>query len=309
MKRYSIIILLILGFFTVRAYSADKVTIAILDLSSKGVPKIVSGAISDIVRSEFVNIGNFTVVERSQMNAILKEQGLQMTGCTDSSCAVQFGKLLSARRIVIGEVSKVGNGIFITARYVNVENGESLFSASDKANSIDVVDKAANRVAKSLASKIISGDKEIITPKTAGGYYFRSIIPGWGQFYAENDTKGFVYSFAFGAAAVLTGVSALLYSNAKNDYEGIGRDESLDSIKNKRDDYDTTAKYVNISIGLAAAVYVVHWVDALFFSKADFDKLIAADYKDNSSSISFNVYRKLDINPEKKMELSYVMKF
>lgn len=147
MKRYPVIniffILLTLLLLSSPLYSADKVTIAVLDLAGKGVPKIVSNAISDIIRSEFVNIGNFTVVERSQMNLILKEQGLQMTGCTDSSCAVEYGKLLSAKRIVIGEVSKVGKRIIITARYVNVRNGKSLFSAYGKANSIDDIDVTA----------------------------------------------------------------------------------------------------------------------------------------------------------------------
>ena len=101
-------LLFCLFILSVSAFADEKVTIAVLDLNPKGVSARVANVVADIIRSEFVNIGNFTVVERSQMNAIMEEQGLQMSGCTDSSCAVQFGKLLSARRIVVGEVNKAG---------------------------------------------------------------------------------------------------------------------------------------------------------------------------------------------------------
>ncbi len=91
---------------------AEKMQIAVLDLEPKGIPKIMAGAVSDIVRSELVKSGYFTVVERGQMDAILREQGFQMTGCTDSACAVQMGKLLSAKKILMGEI--VENRIIAT---------------------------------------------------------------------------------------------------------------------------------------------------------------------------------------------------
>lgn len=77
----------------VPAFPAEKMQVAVLDLQPKGISKILAGAASDIIRSEMIKTGLFTVVERGQMNEIFKEQGFQMTGCTDQACAVQVGKV------------------------------------------------------------------------------------------------------------------------------------------------------------------------------------------------------------------------
>ena len=52
----------------------DKMQIAVLDLQPKGVSKVLAGAVTDIIRSEMVKTGLFTVLERGQMKEILKEQ-------------------------------------------------------------------------------------------------------------------------------------------------------------------------------------------------------------------------------------------
>ena len=69
---------------------------------------------------------NYTVVERSQMDKIFDQFDIQNTGCTDVSCAVEFGKILSAERIVIGSVGLVGKTYSITTRIVDVETAATL---------------------------------------------------------------------------------------------------------------------------------------------------------------------------------------
>lgn len=258
-------------------FSDDKVTVAVLDLTAKGVPQIIANAISDIIRSEFVNIGNFTVVERSQMKSIMDEQGLQMTGCTDSACAVQLGKILSARRIVIGEVNKIGEKFVITARYVDVNSGESIFSSTDKSSTLDEVDAATQRLAKDLATRIVSGDKEVITPRTVKGFYIRSIVPGWGQFYANNTIRGYIFSSLFGLSCIASGYFVYDFYQKKSDYNDLPKGTPAADFKKARDDYDNAALMANISFGVIGAVYLVHWIDILFFSRNDFQSLIASE--------------------------------
>ncbi len=73
---------------------AEKMQVAVLDLNPKAVSKILAGAVTDMIRSEMVKTGLYTIIERTRMDEILKEQALQMTGCTDQTCAVKIGKLL-----------------------------------------------------------------------------------------------------------------------------------------------------------------------------------------------------------------------
>jgi hypothetical protein len=133
---------------------ADKLTVAVLDLEARGMSKIAAMTVCDIIRSELIDSDRFLVVERNQMNVILKEQGLQQTGCTDSSCAVQIGKLLSARKVLIGEVNKLDTAIHITVRIVDVERGLAEFSTSEKAKSLDEIDIAAKSIVRKLTERI-----------------------------------------------------------------------------------------------------------------------------------------------------------
>ncbi len=50
------------------------------------------------------------------MNSILQEQEFQASGCTENECAVQIGKLLSTRKILVGTVNQLGATININAR-------------------------------------------------------------------------------------------------------------------------------------------------------------------------------------------------
>lgn len=252
------------------SYAGDKVTVAVIDLNPKGVPKIVANAVSDIIRSEFVNIANFTVVERDQMKAILEEQSLQMTGCTDAACAVQFGKLLSARRIVVGEVTKLGKGAIITARYVDVAKGTSLFSSRDKAATLDEIDVAAERLAKNLAQRIVDEDKEVLSSKTMTEYYVRSVVPGLGQFYADKPINGTIAATLFVGSCAAAYFMWADYKKKDDDYHSLDRgDNDFDA---KYDAYDKAGLYYDVSLYAVAFVYVLHWVDVLFISKPDFAK-------------------------------------
>ena len=105
MKRASLVFVCAILLTAIPA-RAQRMLVAVLDLEAKGVSKIISGAVTDIMRSEMVKTGLFTIVERGQMDEILKEQGFQQTGCTDQACAVKIGKLISARKILIGEVNR-----------------------------------------------------------------------------------------------------------------------------------------------------------------------------------------------------------
>lgn len=302
--------LIFIVFYIIPSYASEDVTIAVLDLTAKGVPKIVATAISDIIRGEFVNIGNFTVVERSQMKAIIKEQGLQMTGCTDQNCAVKIGKILSARRIVAGEINSLGRKIQITIRYIDVENGVSMFSARESAKSIDDADSAAAKVAKKLAQRIIQEDKDILTFKSPTEYYVRSVVPGLGQFYADRPVKGSLIAGGF----LLSGALAYLaYSNFQTADDAY-HNEPRGSLQfdSKYNEYESTATMFNYSLVLIGAVYAVHWIDVLFFSNPDFSgsaKSALSDSKDEPFYVHIDAKRGEADLPERRFGVKVGMRF
>jgi hypothetical protein len=224
--RMRIILCLIVLSCAYSSVHAEKPIIAVVDFQPKNVSRIISIAVSDLVRSEMIKTGAFTMIERSQMDEILKEQGLQMSGCTDTSCAVKVGRLISAKKILVGEVTGIGESIVTTIRILDVEKGTAEFAATEKSPSIDDLDKAAKNITLELYASMKGGlalDLEdlIITEK---GYYLRSIVPGWGQIYVVKRVHGYAALGASTAAGGFFLYSYINYVNRKSDYENLPPD-------------------------------------------------------------------------------------
>ena len=133
-------------------YAADNktYTIAVLDLEANGVSTIEAKGLSEKIRTRISWILNtdyfkkttvtdtYAVVERSQMEKILDEFNIQSAVCTDISCAVEFGKMFQADRIIIGSVNLIGKTFNVTTRMIDIESAQSLaVSEVDYRGSID----------------------------------------------------------------------------------------------------------------------------------------------------------------------------
>lgn len=90
--------------------------------------KRVNFAVSEILTRYLLKQGAFKVMERYQLEEVMKEQKLGASGAVDSRTAAEIGKLMGARLLVIGNVIKVGNSYQIIAKLVNSETGELLVS-------------------------------------------------------------------------------------------------------------------------------------------------------------------------------------
>jgi len=110
--------LLVISIFVSLPLSAqsNRPTIAVLNFEYGSVQQWWSGnqdigkGISDMLVDELVNGGSFRVIERKQLDAIMAEQNLAQSERADPSAktVAQIGKLLGARYIVTGSVTKFG---------------------------------------------------------------------------------------------------------------------------------------------------------------------------------------------------------
>ncbi len=130
---------------------AQQLLLAVIDFEAKGVARSAAQTASDWLRTEIINTGAFRVIERSAMDTILKEQAFSMTGCTDTSCAVKVGKLLSAKKMLIGSIEKWNDRVFVNGRIIDVEKGVAEFAHKETVSSMGDLDKGVARFAKNLA--------------------------------------------------------------------------------------------------------------------------------------------------------------
>jgi len=118
--------------------------------SQHGGWRLGQGA-SDILTTELVKTGKFSVMEREQLASIIKEQDLGASGRFDASTAARIGKIIGVEYIITGAVTEYGmssksgggGGVDVGAkgyhatvdiRMVNTTTGEIVFADSSSAS-------------------------------------------------------------------------------------------------------------------------------------------------------------------------------
>jgi len=113
----------------------------------------------DMLISELATMGTFTVIERKEIDAALKEQDLSISGRVNKGTAVKFGNLTGAKYLVSGTVTAYeestsggGGGISIGGISVGGSKSETYMAVDLK-----VMDAETGEIADSRAVEARSG--------------------------------------------------------------------------------------------------------------------------------------------------------
>ena len=145
-------------------------TIAVMPLQAKGVTLIDADVITDAIATQLQQTGTQRVLERAQMDQILKEQGFQQSGiCEGGECAVQMGKVLSVDRILVGSVGLVGHTYTLNLRMVSVGTGEVYRSdmKSVKGSIDDVLTRLVPETVNDLTSTNMAKERTASTESSS----------------------------------------------------------------------------------------------------------------------------------------------
>jgi len=117
-----------------RRPEAQKETLAVFNLNSseKLTKEKVGFALSELLTQRFVRAGSFVVVERQELRRVFEEAKLQLTGAIDPQTAVELGKMIGARILLLGSVEKLAGNYQANARLVEVASGEVLAAAYEE---------------------------------------------------------------------------------------------------------------------------------------------------------------------------------
>lgn len=181
---------------------AQKPRVAILEFKNKSMggqhywyTDKVGAAAQDMLLTELVKSGKYSVIEREQISAIMEEKGLTLSGDIDPSTAMKIGKLLGVQYLVTGSVTEFGSTVkeaqggwgysfgakktnFVSAldaRMFSVNTGEILWAdtASEEESSFNLkifgsgggtaeddrmFDKVLRPVVKKLADSLVKTD-------------------------------------------------------------------------------------------------------------------------------------------------------
>jgi curli biogenesis system outer membrane secretion channel CsgG len=92
----------------------EKLRVAVLDFDYSGLSNpqwltFVNGGasgVSDMLVTQLVESGRYTVIERSRIDAVLKEQNFGASGRVDASTAAQIGQILGVDVVIIGSITQ-----------------------------------------------------------------------------------------------------------------------------------------------------------------------------------------------------------
>jgi TolB-like protein len=136
----------------------------------------LSKGIADMLISDISKSYQLEVVERENLEKILKEQKLSLSGLTDESKAIEVGKLLNANKMVSGSYIVLGTTIRVDTKITDIETGKILKSveSSGTINDVFSLEKAlAENILTHFNSKIPDqlNVRETNSPDASKTYY------------------------------------------------------------------------------------------------------------------------------------------
>ena len=132
--------------------NAKRIAIIYFD-NSGGEPSLdkLKKGLADMLITDLSNINMLAIVERDELESILKEQKLNNSKEFDPNTASKVGKLLGAQIILTGGYFEMMGSLRLDARFIDVETGKIL-----KADGVDGQTSNFFKIQKQLAWKIIN---------------------------------------------------------------------------------------------------------------------------------------------------------
>ena len=187
MKKIYLLIMLLMAFAMVATAQNKKMKIAVMDFKAGvGVNADQVEGLSDMLINTMYESGKFNIVERSQINQVLKEQKFQASELTNDQLA-QVGRILGVESVLIGTVNFLAEhknvdgsmtGEYnVDIRAVSVESGEVVTTAGGTKSPGSTYRAMMEKIARQLAENLTGEKTEEVVPMrgllTKGGdlYY------------------------------------------------------------------------------------------------------------------------------------------
>jgi len=149
-----------------------------IDYSTSNIYGRLVEGLPDLLSQELGSFQEITIIERTQINKVLREMNLSRSHNFDPSTAARLGRLLGAQTIILGGLYEISSRINLSARLIWVETGkiERGFSVEGSERDLfDMVKKLASEVRYSWSGSLyiksssegviyINGDRKGTTP-------------------------------------------------------------------------------------------------------------------------------------------------
>ena|GEM_PF-3797380 len=227
------------------SWAQPKVAVLEAQIQQNMDPSIVV-PVTDKVVEKLVQSGRFIVLDRANIENVLKEREFQVSGMTDQD-AVTAGKYLNADFIAVVKVSRVGDTNFVSGKMINVGTGAIQSSTSAQGDgklavAIDLASQVGSVLSGGSGAAVVPSprdDRNLVAPSP----------PKEGSSRAPSQL-----SYAPAKTGPTDGFLGLGIMG--NSYNWKGSADSVNSSEKIKEDYfslsfNAVAKHFQFDIGLA----------------------------------------------------------
>jgi hypothetical protein len=149
---------------TSRAAAPDFISVAVLDFESKDeAVKDLGPKAATLINAELSARPELVMVERAELDKILSEQELGLSGTVSADTAAKVGRLTGAKILVTGRVFKVDKELVMVAKVMGTETSR-VFGEIVKGNSGSPVTTLSESLAKKIGDTV-AAKAELLIPK------------------------------------------------------------------------------------------------------------------------------------------------
>jgi uncharacterized protein with PIN domain len=132
----------------------DQPSLAVLPLEANlETPKNAGEMLAQVLSTRLAAQGQYTVVDRSDLDRVLKEQEVRLSGLVDPKKATEIGKLIGAELLITGRIVKNENQLYAFCKAISVETSELkgfFITLEGDAKLPQIAQKLSSRLTQSL---------------------------------------------------------------------------------------------------------------------------------------------------------------
>jgi len=125
LKTLALIGILLFAALTGWGQEAAPTSIAVYSIKAKGKADPSLGPVlTSLLITTLSNSPRLKVIEEETLKLVFERQGMNQSDLCDSTqCQVEIGKLVQAQKMVVGEISKIGETYLLTLRLTDIQTG------------------------------------------------------------------------------------------------------------------------------------------------------------------------------------------
>ena len=162
--------LLLAGALFAHAAASEVLTVAVFDFDSKDeAVRDLGPKVATLINANLSADPNLITVERAELEKVLGEQELGLSGTISPDSAAKVGQLTGAKVLITGRVFRAGQELFIVAKIIGTETSRvygELVKGKAEASIAELAENLAKKIAADVAQK---GDTLVAKVETTAG--------------------------------------------------------------------------------------------------------------------------------------------